>query len=432
MTTVISPEERPAADPPAAAATATARTAVPPSAAAAKGAGSTRPARLDSLTGLRWLAALGVFLNHTATLLPVPHTREVFLLGSSGVTFFFVLSGFVLTWTRTSDDGPAAFYARRLGRIWPLLIIGAIVPLILMKPDAFPGQDDVMVGAAGAAILFYQAWVPKDILGGASPVTWSLSCEAFFYALFPFLAGFTLRRSLRWLAVAAVVLVAVGWGIRIWMWQEYPPPAHPNFNANMNTLTFWVYSPIARVWEFLLGVVAAAAVRAGWRPRIPPVLATALLAVGLFVLWELRDQKFRVAVPYDALSQVTAPLYALLVVSLAVRQLDGGRRSWLSTRPMVMLGEWSFAFYLIHFTVLFEIAKHVTHRNNILKFYMQPVTPASGNLGWVLLGLGIAVVVATLLFMVVERPIERYVRHKVSPQRGRLATDVPIRAGAVR
>ncbi|NUS13154.1 MAG: acyltransferase [Streptomyces sp.] len=421
---MISPEERRAAPPPAATTTATA-----PSPA---GAGTARPARLDSLTGLRWLAAFAVFLNHTATLLPIPQTHDIFVLGSSGVTFFFVLSGFVLTWTRTSDDGPAAFYARRLGRIWPLLIIGALVPLFLMKPDAFPGQDDTMVAAAGAAILFYQAWVPKDILGGASPVTWSLSCEAFFYALFPFMVGFTLRRTLRWLAGAALVLVAVGWGIRIWMWHEYPPPAHPQFGGNMNTLTFWVYSPLARVWEFLLGVVAAAAVRAGWRPRIPPVLATALLAAGLVVLWSLRNEAFRQAVPYDALSQVTAPLYALLVVSLAVRQLEGGRRSWLSLRPMVMLGEYSFAFYLIHFTVLFEIAKHVQHRNNIVKYYMQPVVPAGHDAWWALLALGIALAGAVLLYTVVERPIERFVRHTVSPSRSRLATDVPLKPGVAR
>ncbi|WP_327287033.1 acyltransferase family protein [Streptomyces sp. NBC_01198] len=419
---MISPDERRAAPPPAGATTATA-----PAAGGAPAAD--RLVRLDSLTGLRWLAAFAVFLNHTATLLPIPHTRDVFVLGSSGVTFFFVLSGFVLTWTRTSDDRAPAFYARRLARIWPLLIVGALVPLFLMKPDAMPGQDTTMVAAAIAAIFFYQAWVPKDILGGASPVTWSLSCEAFFYALFPFLAGFTLRRSLRWLAVAAVVLVAVGWGIRIWMWQEYPPPTRPQFGGNMNTLTFWVYSPIARVWEFLLGVVAAAAIRAGWRPRISPLVATGLLAVGLFVLWTLRDEAFRSAVPYDALSQVTAPLFALLVVSLAVRELRGGRRSWLRTRPMVMLGEYSYAFYLIHFTVLFEIAKHVQHRDNILMFYMRPVTATGSDAGWALLALAIALTASALLFIVVERPIERWVRHRVSPRRARHATDVPAKAG---
>jgi peptidoglycan/LPS O-acetylase OafA/YrhL len=373
--------------------------------------------RLDSLTGLRWFAALAVFFAHVSTLLPLPGTDDVFSLGSSGVTFFFVLSGFVLTWTYTAGDRVGPFYGRRFARIWPLLAIGVLAALAMQYSDAPEPMRDTMVMASISAILLYQAWVPSHILGGASPVTWSLAVEAFFYAVFPFLVKPVLRRSLRWLAAAAIVLVLVGWGIRVWLWTAYPPTARPSFSG-VDGLIFGTYSPIARVWEFLLGVVAAAAMRKGWRSPLSVRAAGAVLAAGLVVLWLLRDQTFRVAVPFDVLPQATAPLYALVVVAVAGRDM-AGRPSWLATRPLVKLGEWSYAFYLFHFTVLFAIASRVYDKQSIMEFYRRPVEASWSNAGWALLALAIATGACALLYQLFERPVELWLRTRIGRQPGR-------------
>src|SRR5688500_18035384 len=111
-----------------------------------------RGERLDSLTGLRWFAALAVFLAHVSTLLPLPEPCDVFGLGSSGITFFFVLSGFVLTWTFTAGDRPGAFYGRRFARIWPLLVIAVLVPLVLLYSDTPEPMRDTLVMASISAI----------------------------------------------------------------------------------------------------------------------------------------------------------------------------------------------------------------------------------------------------------------------------------------
>ncbi|WP_167533932.1 acyltransferase family protein [Streptomyces marokkonensis] len=379
--------------------------------------------RLHSLTGLRWIAALAVFLSHVSTLLPIPHTDAVFAMGSSGVTFFFVLSGFVLTWTWTSGDRTGPFYGRRFARIWPLLVIGVTVPLLLQLPDAPDAQSNTLILMAVSAVLLYQAWVPNWILGGTSPVTWSLACEAFFYAVFPFVAPYALRRSLRWLGWAAVTLVLVGWGIKLWLWEAYPPTPRPSFTG-MDGLIFGTYSPIARVWEFLLGVVAAAAVRKGWRSPLGVRGATGLLLAGLVALWLLRDETWRLYVVFDALGQVTAPLYALLVVAVAQRDM-GGSSSWLARGPMVALGEWSYAFYLLHFTVLFEIASRVSDRHSIVEFYMMPAGASWTNLWWVLLALGLAILVSALLHQFYERPAELWLRARI----GRRVPASPGRTG---
>ncbi|WP_052405520.1 acyltransferase family protein [Demequina mangrovi] len=81
--------------------------------------------RLDGLTGLRWYAAFGVFAYHVSYwFLSVPGAegvRTVFDgMGALGVSFFFVLSGFVLTWAHQPTTSASTFYRRRIARIVPL------------------------------------------------------------------------------------------------------------------------------------------------------------------------------------------------------------------------------------------------------------------------------------------------------------------------
>src|SRR4051812_30091043 len=85
------------------------------------------PGRLDSLTGIRALAAFAVFTHHThSAMLPSAGFGHLSTQGSSGVAFFFVLSGFVLTWSSRPDDSTASFYRRRIARILPLYLLAWI------------------------------------------------------------------------------------------------------------------------------------------------------------------------------------------------------------------------------------------------------------------------------------------------------------------
>ena len=77
--------------------------------------------RLDALTSLRWFAAFAVLLRHVGqtNAFPAFVTRHGLNQGVIGVSFFFVLSGFVLTWSRSDNDTSAAFYQRRFARLYP-------------------------------------------------------------------------------------------------------------------------------------------------------------------------------------------------------------------------------------------------------------------------------------------------------------------------
>lgn len=90
--------------------------------------------RLDSLTGLRYFAALAVVLLHTvanryvdAPLVDIPLLGRPVEVGYLAVAFFFTLSGFVLAWNARSADTKRAFYQRRFARVYPMHLLTALV-----------------------------------------------------------------------------------------------------------------------------------------------------------------------------------------------------------------------------------------------------------------------------------------------------------------
>lgn len=350
--------------------------------------------RLEALTGLRWVAALGVFLFHVREFYPLPGMGDLALFGNSGVTFFFILSGFVLTWSFSPQDTARRFYWRRFVRIWPALAVSTA----LAVPVFYVGKGIALGGAEQLGILaslaLLQAWIPEVLFAG-NPAAWSLSDEAFFYAVFPLVIR-PLTRAPGWfLAVLAMALAVAGGALRWWAWGVGDLTQH-------GTVMLFV-SPPARAGEFILGMAIAAAMRRGWRCPMPVWTAAGLTAAGIAALWYCQTH----VNPYlpdgradDAMNQVTGPLYALLIAAVASRDLRG-RWMLLRSRPMVALGRWSFAFYLVHATVLHWLAQHWTPK--------QPPTWDNWHPLLVTIGAGLAVAMA--LYALVERPVERALRH---------------------
>jgi peptidoglycan/LPS O-acetylase OafA/YrhL len=357
---------------------------------------TTRTPRLEALTGLRWFAAFWVFGFHVREFYPLPGMNDLALFGNSGVTFFFVLSGFVLTWSFTPSDTAPRFYWRRFARIWPALAVSTAlaVPVFYAGRDV-PFDHDAKLGVL-ASLTLVQAWWPSVLFAG-NPAAWSLSDEGFFYALFPAVIR-PLVRSPGWLlALLAFGLIGLDGWIRWWSWGAQP-------TAYQSHLLF--ISPAGRVAEFALGMVIAAAIRRGWRCPVPVWTAIALTAAGVWALWYCQTHvqpylpKPR---PDQAMNQVMGPLYALLIAAVASRDLKG-RWMVLRSRPLVALGKWSYAFYLVHATVLYWLVQHWT-----------PARKASWD-NWrpagVALVAGVAVAVA--LYALVEHPVEKALRRLIT------------------
>jgi len=145
---------------------------------------------LPSLSGLRFVAVIIVFgfHVHVANVFNGGVARTaiewIFGPGAGGVSFFFVLSGYVLTWSARPHDTAARFWRRRFARIYPNHLVTSIAAFVAI---ALTGAG-VSAAVALPSVFLVQVWVPDPrIFFGLNAVSWFVACEAFFYVLFPLL-----------------------------------------------------------------------------------------------------------------------------------------------------------------------------------------------------------------------------------------------------
>jgi peptidoglycan/LPS O-acetylase OafA/YrhL len=352
-----------------------------------------RGSRLPSLTGMRFIAAGLVFLFH-ASLANVfadhavssDYTQVVAKTGNVGVSFFFVLSGFILTWTARPGDNYGRFWRRRFAKIYPNHLVSWIVVLLVPAAVAIPATS---VWTAAANLFLLQSWIPKyNLIFGMNDVTWSLSCEMFFYLVFPWLLPLVarIRAERLWVWAGAVVVVILCVPLLANLF-----PSEPGVSVNIYSFWFVYALPPVRALEFVLGIIMARIVLTGkWIP-IGMVTATVLALAGYVVA---------IYVPplYGEAAATIIPI-ALAIPAAAVADIEG-TRSPFRGRVMVRLGEISFAFYIVHRLIL-------TYGHYLLGAGRTWDTAEA--FGLLVAGFAIALAVAWLLYTIVEHPAMRLI-----------------------
>jgi peptidoglycan/LPS O-acetylase OafA/YrhL len=358
--------------------------------------------RLPSLTGLRFIAALLVFCYHvTLGNSPIPPNAAIdpyadpsiagrlsSLFGTTGfigVSFFFVLSGFVLAWSSRPGEKPAAFWRRRLVKVFPNHLVTWAVAMALFAGALYP------ITSWLPNLALVHAYFPvADIMLSVNVPSWTLGCELLFYLLFPLLIRPIRRipenRLWLWAGILVAGLVAVQ------LVNLFALPGRPSFSGTPVSLwQFWFgyFLPPTRLFEFVLGAVLARIVAAGrWLP-ISLTQAGVLMVLGYGL---------SLVVPYVFRFNVATiiPISALICAGAAADV--HGTPTWLRSRLWQWLGEVSFGFYMCQGIVVFYGrwllgAEH---------FY----NPVLGTL--VVLGLFLATLAAgALLYTCVERPLVR-------------------------
>ncbi|MGW2373292.1 MULTISPECIES: acyltransferase family protein [Kitasatospora] len=304
--------------------------------------------RLPSLAGMRFICAIAVFSAHAYVSLSFngdwtgTNTTVLMIVGRSALSFFFVLSGFVMAWSARPGDTARAFWRRRAARIYPTHVLTWVAAVVLMLTVT---GGTVTLGNAVSNLLLVHTWQASFMANNSlNVVSWSLSCEAFFYFCFPLLHRYLKRvpakQLLWWLGGTVLAVIAVPLVTSTVFASQ---PKFPPFDVTYDQYWFVYLFPITRLLEFVLGILLARGVLTGRFLKVR--FSHAVLAFA--VAYPLAMQ-----VPY--LYSITAmSIVPVLMAVLAGAGADiRGSLSVARNPVMVWLGDVTFAFYLVHFMVL--------------------------------------------------------------------------------
>jgi len=353
-------------------------------------------AYIPELDHLRFLAALLVFGFHffhfnVGSWRSYPDQPFLGLIteGHTGVSLFFVLSGFIFMTIALANEEIryGAFLRNRVLRIAPLFLLVFIVAVSIGR-DRFEATDVLYL------LITNIGDAPTSWHFSTGPA-WSISVEFAFYLAFPFLALFTKNHGPAYLVKALLLLLIIKLGAYL---------------AADNSRHMLYSTLVGRFDQFLIGMLAAIAYA-----RMRPVLerrAKLFFGVAVFLVFlgaaiQARWISYLSPEPKQPLGVVwgslEASLWAFVVVTYLAVRLPWPRRV---AAGLAKGGEWSFSLYMWHAMIIF-----------IMHELLGPVG-ATGGLALAVNGicvLAIAILFASLSFAIIEKPFlnmrGRYAAH---------------------
>jgi peptidoglycan/LPS O-acetylase OafA/YrhL len=316
-----------------------------------------KPDRLNALTGLRAFAAVNIVLFHFSNPNWFGPLAPVVNAGYASVSFFILLSGYVMAYNYTArarrgEFEKARFWKARFTRLYPIYLLSLLLAWRNLPTEYAQHSHFVFWLGMVLTPLLLQGWVP-EIATFLNTPAWTMSAEWFYYLIFPWLARW--RRP----ASAAPILRRL---LVIWLLGLIPGTLYFIFNpdhvvhVDRYTEAPWLQAlkdtPIPHLASFVFGVVLAGL------DELIPRDAGKRLALGLFgfastfaVLW--LGPHIPYAIIHDGLLM---PFFGCAILGLAGQNWLAKVLGW---RPLVIVGESSYCLYLLHFN--FWNLIHDTH-----------------------------------------------------------------------
>lgn len=264
--------------------------------------------------------------------------QDVLSHGYIGVSFFFILSGFILTHVYQSKiDGNKKenkkFYMARFARVYPLHLATFFIAIPLMFWGQEINSKGLLLALSNATLT--QSYLPiKELYFSFNGPSWSICCEVFFYLCFPFLLHFfaSLNKMKYYLTGVLVIAIIV----------------LPSFiDAHWHHGLFYV-NPLFRLVDFILGMVLYD-IYLNLKTKKALVNFTKLefLVIAIFVLFFTWRDAVAETRLYSAFYWI--PMLSIILVFAFQK---GKISKLLSHKTAIWLGEISFGFYMLHHLVL--------------------------------------------------------------------------------
>jgi peptidoglycan/LPS O-acetylase OafA/YrhL len=388
--------------------------------------------RLDALTALRFFAAMMVAVGHTAKLLcrstddPFAHVAT-----QQGVSFFFVLSGFILCYKYPMlENGRARlkFWAYRVARIWPAHFTTAMLFMLTLPPVLWWTCGKRSVWVIISNLTMTQAFIPPvKFYFGVNPPSWSISCEFFFYLMFPLLLiGWNKNWRVKLLVCAALVLAT------LFTYSLHAPQTYSHDALYFQRWLVYI-NPVIRLFEFVLGMSTAllysrlARSFQRWTgPEITWLQVTAVFAslISLATCSSLIRVLPLPTLPSACDEWLTGSggcfAYAFLIFAMA--QTRGSCSRALSIPALVWLGEISYSIYLVHDVLL-----------NIYAVYFYPFCSNTNQPVWLCQSVFWAalILICAAMYYLIERPARKLLPKLILGVVDRFSLQPPKRSPSV-
>lgn len=328
---------------------------------------------IKSLTSLRAIAALMVFLHHFNFLpyFDLTFLNILYFQGFSGVSLFFVLSGFLIhknysnKLQLTSKD-LTKYWVNRFARIYPMYFI--ILTLTLL---AYSGERN-----------FFKLFINFFLLKGFSSIhlfsgvatAWSLTTEECFYLAFPLIL-YLLRKNWSLFKILTTIYVV---GLFLFIIGQTA-----NYEGFFNTAPFMLgYTFFGRAFEFIIGIAASIVLKSNdsFVYKIKNITYKSIL-YNLLILLSMTyvaythstDGEFQlVSSTYPLgliLNNFFLPLgFAALIIGLTIEKTI--LRKLLDTNFMELIGRSSYVFYLLQGGWFYSFYSQIHDRASNLELYI--------------------------------------------------------------
>lgn len=355
---------------------------------------------IKPLTSLRFFFAFMIFAHHLTFLSKsdLPYFRWIheYILkeGYIGVSFFFILSGFILAYNyrdsilnkKVSNKN---FFIARIARIYPLHLLCLLIAIPLtLQNSAF--EFSTWIKQLFFNLTLTQSFIPiKTFYFSFNSPSWSISNELFFYLLFPFLI--ILFSKLKYYKFNKGLLTLFLFLLPLLMLVI--PPIHYK--------SLFYVNPFFRIFDFIIGILLFELYeRIKNQQRLIHYNILEISSVLLLVLFFVFHREFPLVLRYS--------VYYWLPMSLLILIFSfqkGFISNFLSNRILILLGEISFGFYMFHQLIL-KYFKNL----NAAYFHIENEYLIISILFIV------SILVSYISFIWFENPVNKYLKNVFKPK----------------
>lgn len=305
----------------------------------------------------------------------IDYISNIFLKANVGVSYFFILSGFIMiiAYHKKEKIEYIDYYKNRFARIYPLYVLGLLLYLVT-RFSKFNILDSFLY------LFGLQSWIPGKAMILNFP-GWSISVEFLFYLLFPLLYNhfYSKKNKTIWVAAGVIWIVSQ---VFSHLYEASPSYKGPHTESH----EFLYYFPLMHINEFLVGNLAGIFFVRNFKQKnydIPVILIfTAILLMMIFV-------------PLFYHNGLMALLFIPLIILISGN--NGFLTKLFSLKPLEYLGEASYAVYITHIPVLYIL------REVLRTYYLDSDTIF-------LIYIPVLIMTSILFYQFIEKPLRDYLK----------------------